>query len=149
LTLPAHVHVTNLIARYAEAIDGGDFDAVAELFAAGVVTTEGSDMKQEGSAAVLGMYTAFTRRYEDDGTPHTKHLTTNLILDVDEESGTASARSYYCVLQAVPGKLALQPIITGRYHDTFVRDGAAWRFATRHIFTDQLGELGHHLLLDL
>jgi hypothetical protein len=127
VTLPAHVQVANLVARYAEAMDLGDFDAVAGLFAGGVVTSEGSD----------------------DGTPHTKHLTTNLILDIDDEAGTASARSCYCVLQAVSPDFPLQPIITGRYHDTFVRDGQNWHFASRHIFTDQIGSLGHHLLIDL
>lgn len=29
MTLPAHVQVANLVARYAEAMDLGDFDAVA------------------------------------------------------------------------------------------------------------------------
>lgn len=123
VALPAHVQVANLLARYAEAMDLGDFDAVADLFADGLVTSE--------------------------GTPHTKHLTTNLILDIDDEAGTASARSYYCVLQAVPPDFPLQPIITGRYHDTFARDGESWHFASRHIFTDQIGSLGHHLQIDL
>lgn len=149
MVLPAHVQVANLVARYAEAMDLGDFDAVADLFADGVVTTEQNKRGWAGRDAVLGLYTAVTRRYLDDGTPHTKHLTSNLILDVDEEAGTASARSYYCVLQAVSPDFPLQPIIAGRYHDAFVRAGGGWRFASRHIFTDQAGVLGHHLLIDL
>jgi 3-phenylpropionate/cinnamic acid dioxygenase small subunit len=149
VTLPAHVQVANLVARYAEAMDLGDFDAVAGLFAGGVVTSEGSDRSFSGRDEVLRLLTAWTRRYSDDGTPHTKHLTTNLILDIDDEAGTASARSCYCVLQAVSPDFPLQPIITGRYHDTFVRDGQNWHFASRHIFTDQIGSLGHHLLIDL
>ena len=33
-------------------------------------------------------------------------MTTNLLLEVDEEAGTATARSYWTVLQAVPGLLS-------------------------------------------
>ena len=39
----------------------------------------------------------------DDGTPRTKHLITNVAIEVDEEAGTAVSRSYFTVLQAVPG----------------------------------------------
>jgi hypothetical protein len=44
----------------------------------------------------------------DDGTPRTKHVTTNIAVEVDEEAGTALARSYFTVLQALPD-LPLQP----------------------------------------
>jgi hypothetical protein len=53
------------------------------------------------------------------------------------------------VLQAVPGELALQPIIAGRYHDEFERHADAWRFSKRHMIPDLVGELGHHLLFEL
>jgi hypothetical protein len=52
VTLPAHVQVANLVARYAETMDLGDFDAVAGLFADGVVTSEGSDRSFSGRDAV-------------------------------------------------------------------------------------------------
>ena len=38
----------------------------------------------------------------DDGTPRTKHVTTNLAIEVDEDEGTAVSRSYFTVLQALP-----------------------------------------------
>ena len=72
-----------------------------------------------GQDAIQALYAA-TTRIHPDGTPGTKHVTTNLILDIDDEAGTASARSYWTVLQAVPG-LPLQPILAGRYHDRFER----------------------------
>ena len=55
------------------------------------------------------------------GTPHTKHLVTNLVIDVDDVAGTASARSYFTVLQSLPD-FPLQPIIAGRYRDDFERE---------------------------
>jgi hypothetical protein len=39
----------------------------------------------------------------DDGTPRTKHVITNMIIEADDAAGTAAARSYFTVLQAVPG----------------------------------------------
>jgi hypothetical protein len=47
-----------------------------------------------------------------DGTPRTRHVTTNIAIDADEEAGTAVSRSYFTVLQALPG-LPLQPIAAG------------------------------------
>jgi hypothetical protein len=144
----ARAAISNLIYTYAERIDAGDFDGVAQLFADAVVTAEGG-VERRGTAEVLEMYTGFTRRYEDDGTPKSKHVTTNLILDVDEAAGTASCRSYFTVLQAVPGQLPLQPVCAGRYRDTFVRADGVWRFATRHMIMDLIGDLSKHLLIEL
>ncbi|MDI2125083.1 nuclear transport factor 2 family protein [Yinghuangia seranimata] len=145
---PGHIAVPNLIALYAEAIDAGDFEAVADLLADCTITTEGTDTQVTGRDAVLALYETWTRRY-DDGTPRTKHVTTNLILDIDDYSGEASARSYFTVLQSTPD-LPLQPIITGRYRDTFTRNpDGAWRFTTRHMTTEHTGDLTHHLNLPL
>ena len=57
------------------------------------------------------------RRYAD-GTPRTKHVTTNLVIDADEAAGTATARSYFTVLQQVDDH-PLEIVIAGRYHDRF------------------------------
>ena len=93
------------------------------------------------------MFTSSTRRY-DDGTPRTKHVTTNLIVEVDEEAGAATCRSYFTVFQQVPA-LALQPVIAGRYHDRFVRYDDSWRFAERRFYIDLVGDLSQHLLAPL
>ncbi len=74
---------------------------------------------------------------------------TNVIVDVADDGTTASSRSYFTVLQAVPGALALQPVIAGRYRQTYERVGARWRIATMHIIIDLTGDLGHHMLFDL
>jgi hypothetical protein len=44
----------------------------------------------------------------------------NLIIDVDENEGTATSRSYFTVFQSLPG-FPLQAIASGRYHDRFRR----------------------------
>ncbi|TMM10880.1 MAG: nuclear transport factor 2 family protein [Actinobacteria bacterium] len=137
--------ITNLIFAYAERIDAGDYEGVADLFAAGRITAEGTDTVRSGRDEILAMYRQTTRIHEDTGTPRTKHVTTNLIIDVDDESDTARARSYFTVLQAAPG-LDLQPVIAGRYHDRFERSHGSWCFTERHIICDLFGDLSHHLL---
>lgn len=140
--------IAALVMAYAERIDLGEFEGVAELLRHAAVTTEGSGEVRTGYDAVLDMYRRSTRRYED-GTPRTKHLTTNLVVEVDEAGGTATARSYFTVLQAVPGALALQPVVAGRYRDRFEKAAGSWRFAARHIVVDLVGDLSQHLLFDL
>jgi 3-phenylpropionate/cinnamic acid dioxygenase small subunit len=137
--------IENLLYRYAECIDSGDLDALADLFAHGRICGVENGPPEtvfEGRERVRAMYEMSTRLYDDTGTPKTKHVTTNAQITVDGDHG--AARSYYTVLQATPD-LALQPIITGHYHDTFHVVDGRWWFDTRVMFVDQVGDLSHHL----
>ena len=134
--------IANLLGEYCERIDLGDFDAIGELFASGALADEHGTELARGAAAVAAFYRAGTRLH--DGSPRTKHLVLNSIIDVDGSGSTATARSSYVVLQAVPGQ-ALQPIIAGRYRDRF-RDGpSGWHFEERRFLVDLTGDLSHHL----
>lgn len=138
--------IENLVYMYAERIDAGDLDGVAALFAHGRICGMEDGPPEtvfEGTTRVRQMYDMATRVY-DDGTPKTKHFTTNLILRVDEDAGTASGSAYYCVTQATP-ELPLQVIVTGRYRDTFHRIDGTWWFDTRIMFVDQVGDTSRHL----
>jgi len=139
--------ITKLIYTYAERIDDGDFAGVGELFAHATLTFEGFGDAVSGRDAIQALYTRSTRRYED-GTPRTKHVMTNVMVDVHDDA-TARSRSYFTVLQAVPGALALQPVIAGRYRHTYELVDSGWRVATMHITIDLVGDLGHHMLFDL
>jgi hypothetical protein len=139
--------IANLIARYAELIDNGDFDGVGDLLARASVGGMEGDALLSGRDALAALFTSTTRRYPD-GTPGTKHVTTNLILDIDETAGTATARSYFTVLQAVPG-LPLQPIVAGRYRDRFERDGGGWHFSERRFLVELVGDVSHHMISGL
>lgn len=140
--------IENLLYRYAELIDGGDFAAIGQLFARGKILDGDDNLLAEGADAVQALYVASTRIYPETGTPLTKHITTNAIIEVDEAGGVASARTYYTVLQQTP-TLPLQPIITGRYHDTFGQDQQGWHFTQRKMIVDQPGDLSQHLLISL
>ncbi len=138
--------IENLIYAYAERIDAGDLAGVAELFRHGRIEAQ-PGVVFEGLDQVRGLYEMSTRLY-DDGTPRTKHVTTNVAIEVDDDGGTATAAAYYTVFQQTD-ELPLQPIIAGRYHDTFHRVDGEWCFDTRQMFVDLKGDLGHHLLFEL
>jgi uncharacterized protein (TIGR02246 family) len=140
--------ITRLIYTYAERIDAGDFAGVADVFAHATLTFEGFGDAVTGREDIAALYARTTRRYED-GTPRTKHVMTNIIVDLADDGETASSRSYFTVLQAVPGEFALQPVIAGRYRHTYVRLDGRWEVATMHITIDMVGDLGHHMLFDL
>jgi 3-phenylpropionate/cinnamic acid dioxygenase small subunit len=133
--------IENLIASYAELVDDGDFGGVGVLLADATFT--GAAGSVSGRDAIEEMLRDDLIVY-DDGTPRTKHVTSNLAIEVDEEAGTAVSRSYFTALQALPG-LPLQPIVSGRYEDRFERRDGQWRFVERRVRTDLVGDVSHHL----
>jgi hypothetical protein len=140
--------IKNLIYQYADHLDRGDLRSVAALFRHGKIiagTADGTASEVVGEDAVYAMYDAFTRLYEDDGTPHTQHMTSNVMVDVDPAGAVASAQACAVVFQAAPG-FALQPIIAVRYYDTFEKVQQGWRFTRRKIESDLFGDLSQHLL---
>lgn len=140
--------IENLLYRYAEAIDAGDFAAVGEILGYAAVSGPDGNAGPIGPDFIRDMYEKTTRRYDDDGTPHTRHVTTNAIIEVDEAAGTATSRSYFTVLQALPG-FPLQPIVAGRYHDAFERVDGAWRFSQRKMMPEHFGDMSRHLMIEL
>jgi 3-phenylpropionate/cinnamic acid dioxygenase small subunit len=133
--------IENLIATYAELVDDGDFAGVGILLAD--ATFSGSAGSVRGRDAIERMLRDSLIVY-DDGTPRTKHVTTNITIEVDDEAGTAVSRSYFTALQALPD-MALQPIVSGRYHDSFERRDGQWRFVERRVRTDLVGDVSRHL----
>lgn len=139
----AHEAIRNLLGRYCELIDAGDFAGLAELFADGSLADEHGNAFATGSAAVRDRWAGQTMLH--DGSPRTRHVTANPVIEVDETAGTATCRSSYVVFQGADA-LPLQPIVTGRYADTFCRDdGGSWRWRERRYALDHAGDLSHHL----
>jgi 3-phenylpropionate/cinnamic acid dioxygenase small subunit len=140
--------IHNLLYRYAEAIDAGDFDAVGELFAHGRMyqsyeapdSTTGGKSGPELTAQLRELVVVY-----DDGTPRTRHVTTNPILEVDERTSTANARSYVTVWQQAERDGAIELIACSRYHDRFECADGVWRFAERRVVRDFRSALGGHV----
>jgi hypothetical protein len=133
--------IQKLVFSYAELFDTGDFDRAVELFENARLRVSGSDHNFEGDA-VRTLLTDQVRLY--DGTPRTKHLTTNVVVELDHESRTATSRSYFTALQALPD-FPLQPILSGRWYDRLSKVDGRWRFAERVIHADLIGDISRHL----
>jgi hypothetical protein len=116
--------IENLISSYAYLNDDVDIPGLGDLFAGAVFTLDdatarGRDEIEERARAII--------QVNDDGTSQTRHTITNLIIEVDDEAGTATARAYWTVLQSVRG-LPQQPVLAGRYQNRFERHDGTWRF---------------------
>lgn len=143
--------ITELIYRYAELVDDGDFEGVGRLL--GRATFGGPRTPQvRGAEAIAAVFAMTTRRFPRDGragSPRTRHLVLNPIVEVASD-GTATARSTFCVVQATE-RIALQPIVVGRYHDSFARESGGaggWHFTARVAEVEMVGDVSDHLLID-
>ena len=147
LTSPvtAEAAITTLLYRYAEEVDAGRFEGLATgLFAHARFVIAPPPAEPIDGPAMADLIARTTIRYAD-GTPRTRHVITNPIVTADEADGTATCRSYYTVMQQVEG-FPLQPVVCGRYHDTFVRVDGEWRFDRRdYTLMDLVGDVSRHL----
>ena len=140
--------ITNVLYRYAELMDAGRFeDLEAQLFSRARFIVAPPPARPLDGAAMAALIMATTIRHAD-GTPRTKHVITNPIVEIDRSAGTATCRSYYTVFQQTD-TLPLQPIVAGRYHDRFARGtgaGAGWHFTERdYTMLDMIGDVSQHL----
>jgi len=141
----SYVEVMNVVYSYPDRIDSGDFAGVGALFADAVIEM-GDGETLVGSDHVQAYFARWTRRYPDDGTPHTRHCVTNPIVEIDQEAGTALVRYYITVLQRTDD-FALQPVWANRYEDRLERRDGHWRFVHRRGYAHLPGDVSHHLLL--
>ena len=139
--------IENLVYAYAERIDAGDLRRRGRALPPRPHPGGARASCSRAPSRCGACTTSATRLYED-GTPRTRHVTTNVAVEVDDDAGTAAARAYYTVFQQTD-ELPLQPIIAGHYHDTFHRVDGEWCFDTREMFVDLNGDLSHHLLFEL
>jgi len=136
--------IENLLYRYAELIDDGDFEGLARLFSEAIIKTPFSDDGFRGYEQALSMYQNATRLHDSSGTPLTQHVISNCIIELTDES-SATARSRFTVVQATP-ELPLQVIITGRYQDLFSKGNGQWHFRERVMQPQMMGDLSQHLM---
>jgi hypothetical protein len=133
--------ITALVYRYAELLDRGEIDGVVDLVvnadwrsgATGQVRRSRDEVKDVYDRIVL-----YGR------TPRTKHLVTNLVIDVAEGSTEATGRCDFTVLQGIFDGAPIETILAGRYQDRYRRDRDGWHFAERVFITDLVGDQSRH-----
>jgi ketosteroid isomerase-like protein len=133
--------ILDLLTAYTEAVDQGDWEGYADLFAKGVVKLP-NGMTLTGRDEALRYPTGNVYLY--DGSPRTHHFVQNPRVTIDADGQTAHVSSYAQVLQEVPPDFPLQTIATARYLDTMRRDEDGWYFAERVIEQVLLGDTSRH-----
>lgn len=146
--MDASTRITNLLYTYAGLVDAGDFAGIGRLLAHAVVTDASGRLEIRGADAVRQLYEHTTRIYPETGTPRTKHVVTNPILEIDEARGSARCTSQYVVYQQTD-TLPLQPIVSGHYEHEFAQVEGVWRITSHRFFVDQVGDVSQHLLVEI
>jgi SnoaL-like domain len=139
--MSAREEILHLMNSYGFTIDTGDFEGCASLFSHGAWEMEGAK-PHSGKQEMLALL-ANVKLYED-GTPKTKHVTSNVDLTINEAAGTARSECYVTVFQQT-ADLPLQAIFSGHYFDTFERENGSWRFVKRLIRHMLVGDMRAHL----
>jgi 3-phenylpropionate/cinnamic acid dioxygenase small subunit len=143
----SHRDIERLLYRYAKYVDSAQWDELGRLFTYAEVQTSSGGEVVRGAAAVVDQWSSFNKVHAD-GTLRTRHLVTNVVIDIDESGGTAGAESYFMSFQATD-RIPLQPIVGGRYRDRFRRIDGVWWFVERFIQVDQIGDLTDNLNMAL
>jgi hypothetical protein len=147
MTWESHRDIERLMFRYARSVYLAQWDELGRLFTHGQVRATTSDDVASGATEVANLW-ASVNKVHDDGTLRTRHLLTNVMIEIDEDGGTATAESYFMVFQATD-RTPLQPIAGGRYTDQFRRRDGMWWFEEKFIHVDQVGNVADHLVVAL
>jgi ketosteroid isomerase-like protein len=130
--------IRELILSYADLVGVGDVEGLAELFAHAELSATGNPRVSRGRDEIRETYIA-TLGGPGSERPHVHNVVTNLMIDADDDEGTATAKSYFTVVRSRSAS-SLNISIAGRYEDAFERVDGTWRFTRRHIIIDLLGE---------
>jgi hypothetical protein len=119
----------HLTARFAQLLDAGEWDAVADLFAkdGALYRPSAPGEPVRGREAIRAAYHA------RPASRVTQHFITNCTVDV-ASGAEATGVCYILMYTAAPGEgvLKADPVqALGRYHDRFVLEDGAWKFAER------------------
>lgn len=141
--MDAREGIERLLYRYSTTLDRGDLESCAALFGgAGLYGLVGG-AAASGAQQVLATMHSTIRMYS--GVPRTRHLVTNVIINVGEDLISGSAESYVQVLhQALGGRLA--PVVAGTYFDRVHLVSGEWQFAERRMQIELVGDVSTHLL---
>ncbi len=137
----SYAEISNLLGEYTHRLDLGDLEGAAELFRYARIQTGPETWIDH--KALLQVWRDGVKLF-DDGTPRTKHVCSNAVIDIDEDADSASSKSYYVVYQQT-ATLPLQAIAAGRYYDSFERVEGTWRFSERnYTLLDHVGNMEEH-----
>ncbi len=128
--------ITALIHSYGRLLDSGDIEGVVALFEHATWRGDPNGPVLSGSAEIRPVYEQLLAAL---GTLKTKHLLSNVSIEVAEGATTASSHCYWTVLQNTEPGISIDVTLSGQYTDRFEKVDGNWRFTDRLITTDLFG----------
>jgi 3-phenylpropionate/cinnamic acid dioxygenase small subunit len=108
----------------------------------------GASGRSAATGAVLRTPAEIRAVYErivlHEGTPRTRHLMNNLVIEMDDGADVATGRCSYTVLQAVEPGEPIQIVVVGRYEDRYRRGPDGWYLTDRLFHVDLDGDQSRH-----
>jgi 3-phenylpropionate/cinnamic acid dioxygenase small subunit len=136
--------ISNLLFQYAEYIDDGQLDSAADMFSHAQIKISSRQDQFIGKDELLALWKKIIILYPC-GTPKTKHVITNPIIQIDESLGVAKVKSYFNVFQPDQNQV-IHLILSGRYYDEFQLQNEKWVWTHRdYTHIDFAGNLSLHL----
>ena len=133
--------ITALVNRYGELIDTGDIDGVVAMF-------EHATWRSAATGSVLRTPEEIRAVYDRimlyDGVPRTRHLMTNVTIDLVDGDDDATGRSTYTVLQEVEPGGPIAIVVVGRYEDRYHRGSDGWHLTDRLFHIDLSADQSRH-----
>ena len=165
ISWPSHHAINGIMVRIHQSLNQARWDDLAELFDGARLVTRytwsDTALVAEGGRRIADGYRATFRLHE--GLPRVQYTLTNVLIDGDDDAGTASSWSQYFAIagnertwsgprgvDAEQGAAAarLEVFIGGRYEDEFRRVDGTWRLVQRTCHADFTGDRSHHLAVD-
>src|SRR6201996_2701295 len=127
--------IRELLARYCFLLDGYHLREFAALFAA-----DGEWISRNGTAKGPAAIERLLRGLVPEPAPgaRRKHFTTNIIIELSGDRATVV--SNFLVVRDSPGGPVIA--VAGTYDDTVVKIGGKWKFRSRKLSHDIVGESG-------
>ena len=132
ITIEDKISIAELVARFTQCSDYGDWEGLATLYTPDVVTEmEGIAIRYEGVAQQV------EHAKESDRQAEGKNRHYNFNLTVSEEDRQVFADYAFMNVNAGAVPLASKIVVTGRQRDTVVKTEAGWKIARRFVRFDQ------------
>ncbi|NIL85911.1 hypothetical protein RhoFasSB10_03825 [Rhodococcus fascians] len=133
-TLVAVQEIQRVMARYSQFVSARRYSEWAGVFATDGQFTGPEGLRAEGTEGLEKYIRASHAGWV------MKQITTNSLIDVDLDEGTATASSDWFVFRVDGGQNRVAAV--GRYEDEFVFTAGYWRIQRRHAVTLKDGFVG-------
>ena len=132
--------IAALVHRYGALLDAGDIDGVVAMFSHATWRSAATGTVLRTSDEIRAVYENIVLH---DGAPRTRHLMTNVVVEIDDDADDATGSSTYTVLQSVDGE-PIEIVVVGRYEDHYHRGPDGWHLTDRLFHVDLQGDASRH-----